>query len=41
MCRHSSWITGSNVSINAAGNWPDRRATSNRPNAKKLSTHSL
>src|SRR5260370_35043919 len=41
MWRVSSCITGSNVSMSSGGKYPERLATSNSPNAKKLSTHSL
>ena len=41
MCRHSSCITGSNVSTSSGGKKPDRLASANRPKAKKLSMHSL
>ncbi|SMG56121.1 hypothetical protein SAMN06265784_10834 [Paraburkholderia susongensis] len=41
MWQHSSCMTGSNVSMSSGGKRPERRASSKRPNAKKLSTHSL
>ena len=40
MWRASSCTTGSKVSTSSGGKKPERRAASNRPKAKKLSTHS-
>jgi len=34
-------MTGSKVSTSSSGKNPERRASSNRPKAKKLSMHSL